>query len=28
VNMDFSSPAYQAAHQACGHFEPGEGHST
>jgi hypothetical protein len=28
VNMDFSSPAYQAAHQACQHFEPGEGHST
>jgi hypothetical protein len=28
VNMDFSSPAYQAAHQACQHFEPGEGHGT
>jgi hypothetical protein len=28
VNVDFSTPAYQSAHQVCQHLEPGEGHGT
>jgi hypothetical protein len=28
VNMDTTTPAYQAAHQACKNLEPGEGHGT